>query len=180
VTKVWNVGMRIPSKYLSADAGAKPSADVPTTLGVDGPVFLTVHEVANLLRKIPTLGEPTRCRTQSSRQKMGQDSDHAVPSKRRVSASESDLAKGPVGRPQDETSDDSYLSLKALARYSGMSVRTLRSRLQSRSAPLPHFRIGVKILVRRSEYDRWARQFRVAIPATAVDRVVDDMLKGLI
>ena len=51
---------------------------------------------------------------------------------------------------------DPYLSLRALAGYSGLSVRRLRDLLSDPAHPLPCYRIGVKILVRRSEYDGWA------------------------
>ena len=50
--------------------------------------------------------------------------------------------------------DDRYLSLRSLATYAGLSIRTLRGYLGRRHAPLPHYRIGGKILVRRSEFDR--------------------------
>jgi hypothetical protein len=73
---------------------------------------------------------------------------------------------------------DCYLSLKALAGYASLSVRTLRHYLQHQTRPLPHFRIGGKILVRRSDYDAWASAFR----AQSVDRIsalVADALKGL-
>jgi hypothetical protein len=37
---------------------------------------------------------------------------------------------------------DPYLSLKALASYSGLSVRALRSFLIDPLKPLPHYRVG--------------------------------------
>jgi hypothetical protein len=73
---------------------------------------------------------------------------------------------------------DGYLPLKALAQYSGLSVRTLRSYLSRSSHPLPHFRIGGKILVKRSEYDAWAGQFR-ATAIDCVDAIVAETLRGL-
>lgn len=78
------------------------------------------------------------------------------------------------------TSDqDGYLSLKALSSYAGLSVRTLRSHLQDPIAPLPHFRIGGRILVRRSEFDVWVGRFR-ATGASALDGVVNDVMSGLL
>jgi hypothetical protein len=74
---------------------------------------------------------------------------------------------------------DAYLPLKKLARYSGLSVRTLRTWLKHRATPLPHYRIGGKLLIRRSDYDLWVSQFR-ARAATDVDHVVDDVLRGLV
>lgn len=73
---------------------------------------------------------------------------------------------------------DGYLPLKALAGYSGLSVRTLRGYLAHRSRPLPHFRIGGKILVKRSEYDVWAGRFR-ATAVDCVDAIVAETLREL-
>jgi hypothetical protein len=73
---------------------------------------------------------------------------------------------------------DAYLSLKALAAYSGLSVRTLRGHLRHFAHPLPCYRIGGKVLVRQSEYDAWARQFRSDGPAslaTVVNEVIADL-----
>jgi excisionase family DNA binding protein len=71
-----------------------------------------------------------------------------------------------------------YLSVKALAVYSGLSVRTLRAYLVHPSLPLPHYRVGGKILVRQSEFDGWMSRFRVSV-TPRIDAVVTDILKGL-
>ena len=63
---------------------------------------------------------------------------------------------------------DGYLPLKALAPYSGLSVRTLREYLADRTRPLPHYRVGGKILVRQSDYDAWVAQFKVSIASVAL------------
>lgn len=55
---------------------------------------------------------------------------------------------------------DPYFSLKGLAHYSGLSVRTLRGYLADPFHPLPHYRVGGKVLVRRSEFDRWIFRYR--------------------
>lgn len=54
-------------------------------------------------------------------------------------------------------SSDMYVSLKALARYSGLSVRTLRPYLKHSVRPLPCYRVGGRILVRQSEFDQWVQ-----------------------
>jgi hypothetical protein len=73
---------------------------------------------------------------------------------------------------------DPFLSLRALSGYASLSVRTLRSLLTAPAHPLPHYRIGGKVLVRRSEYDAWtARYRRVGRPDVAA--VVDDVLRSL-
>lgn len=73
---------------------------------------------------------------------------------------------------------DPCLSLKALAGYSGLSVRNLRDRLTDPAHPLPHYRIGGKIVVRRSDYDAWvARYRRVGNPD--LDRMVAEALRDV-
>lgn len=74
--------------------------------------------------------------------------------------------------------DDSYLPLKSLAGYSGLGVRTLRGYLHHPTRPLPHFRIGGKIVVRRSEFDTWASAFKVQ-SGDRLGALVDECLKGL-
>ena len=74
--------------------------------------------------------------------------------------------------------EDAYLPLRALAAYSGLSIRTLRSYLVHPDRPLPYYRIGAKILVRRSEFDAWAAGFRVTVAAT-VDQTVRNVLADL-
>jgi hypothetical protein len=73
---------------------------------------------------------------------------------------------------------DPYLSLKALAAYSGLSVRKLRDQLRHPSRPLPHYRVDGKILVRRSEFDAWIAAYR-RVGESDVDRIVDDVLAKL-
>jgi hypothetical protein len=72
-----------------------------------------------------------------------------------------------------------YLPLKALAQYSGLSVRTLRSYLTARVRPLPHYRIGSKILVKQSEFDNWTGQFRVAPQPNSLEAIVNDVLESM-
>ena len=77
------------------------------------------------------------------------------------------------------TSNDRYLPLKALAAYSGLSVRTLRAHLVNRTHPLPHFRIGGKIMVRQRDYDDWVSRFRVQPVQNEIDALVDEVMKDL-
>jgi hypothetical protein len=73
---------------------------------------------------------------------------------------------------------DPFLSLKGLTTYSSLSARKLRDHLQDPAHPLPHYRIGGKILVRRSEFDTWVARYR-QVGGGEVDRLVADALKGL-
>jgi excisionase family DNA binding protein len=62
---------------------------------------------------------------------------------------------------------DPYLSLRALSGYCGLSVRTLRDHLSDSAHPLPCYRVGGKVLVRRSEFDAWVSAFRNRASAPA-------------
>ena len=57
---------------------------------------------------------------------------------------------------------DTFLSLKALAGYSSLSVRTLRHFIDELppEQALPCYRLPGKLLVRRSEFDAWLEQYR--------------------
>jgi hypothetical protein len=58
-----------------------------------------------------------------------------------------------------QTDLDPYLTLKALAEYSGFARRTLLSFLTGQNI-VPHYRIGNgKVVVRRSAWDAWINQF---------------------
>jgi len=73
---------------------------------------------------------------------------------------------------------DPFLSLKGLANYSGLSVRTLREYLTDSVNPLPHYRVRGKILVRRSEFDGWIATYRQR-GHRDVAQVVDEVLRTL-
>jgi len=73
---------------------------------------------------------------------------------------------------------DPFLSLKALASYSGLSVRKLRQHLEDSAHPLPSYRVGSKIVVRRSEFDSWVVRYRQRGPVE-VEGIVREVLNGL-
>jgi hypothetical protein len=83
----------------------------------------------------------------------------------------SGLASGEVAGPLA----DPLLDLRALTRYSTLSVRTLMRHLQDLEHPLPHYKVRGKILVRRSEFDRWMEGFRRR-PQQDVPGLVDEVL----
>jgi hypothetical protein len=70
-----------------------------------------------------------------------------------------------------------FMSLRALSGYSGLSVRSLRSYLAGR-VPLPHYRVGGKLLVRRSEFDSWMVRFRVD-RAAEIENIVNEVVSEL-
>ena len=55
---------------------------------------------------------------------------------------------------------DPFLTLKALVAYSGIGLRKLYEYLSDPVHPLPHYRVGGKIVVRRSEFDAWMAAYR--------------------
>ena len=74
---------------------------------------------------------------------------------------------------------DPFLTLKALASYTGCSVRWLRDRLTDPHHPLPCYRLpGGKILVRRSDADAWLAHYR-RVGSPDVGRVVADVLGAI-
>ena len=73
---------------------------------------------------------------------------------------------------------DPWLSLQAAANYSGLSVRTLRGWLSHLDRPLPCYRVGGKVLLRRSELDRWMLSFR-QVGAEDLNALADGILKEI-
>jgi hypothetical protein len=75
---------------------------------------------------------------------------------------------------------EGYFSLRALSRYSGLSVRRLRDYLTDGNTPLPHYRVGGKILVSRSEFDDWVCQFKSTSPSGGtMNALLDDVMRDL-
>jgi excisionase family DNA binding protein len=67
-----------------------------------------------------------------------------------------------------------WLDLKGLQRHACVSERTLREWIHRPDNPLPSYRVGGKIFVRRSEFDRWVEAHRLnPIDVTAI---VDEMM----
>jgi excisionase family DNA binding protein len=54
-----------------------------------------------------------------------------------------------------------WLDLKALQQYACVSERTIREWIHRPMDPLPASRVGGKILVRRSAFDRWLEAHQV-------------------
>lgn len=67
-----------------------------------------------------------------------------------------------------------WFDLKALQRYACVSERTLRTWIHRAVDPLPAFRIGTKLFVRRAAFDTWMEAHRV----TPID--VDSILARVI
>jgi excisionase family DNA binding protein len=67
-----------------------------------------------------------------------------------------------------------WLDLKALRQHACVSERTLREWIHRPTNPLPAARVGVKILVRRSTFDRWLEDH--SLKAVDVGCIVDEMV----
>lgn len=70
---------------------------------------------------------------------------------------------------------DSYMSLRALAAYSSLSERTLRGFVRARANPLPCFRVGGRVVVKRAEFDAWMQVFREPAAGDDADAIVRAM-----
>lgn len=73
-----------------------------------------------------------------------------------------------------------FLDLKALAAYSSCSVRWLRDRLVDQSHPLPHYRIGGKLLVKRDEFETWMDVHRVEHPSDQLSKIVECVVAQIV
>jgi excisionase family DNA binding protein len=70
-----------------------------------------------------------------------------------------------------------WLDLKALQAYACVSERTLREWIHRPDNPLPASRVGTKILVRRSSFDRWLESHKVK--SIDVACIVNEMIAGV-
>ena len=55
-------------------------------------------------------------------------------------------------------SPDCYLNRTEAAKYLGISKRNIRARVLSKD--IPHYRVGGKLLFKKSELDQWMVKFR--------------------
>ncbi len=69
---------------------------------------------------------------------------------------------------------DPFFSLKGLAGYSSLSRRTLQALVNDPVDPLPSYRVGTRLLVRRSEFDHWMARRRNRKPLDAARLAVAD------
>lgn len=72
---------------------------------------------------------------------------------------------------------DPFLSLRAAAAYTSLSTKTLRSYFSDPAHPLPHYKVGGKYLLRRSELDAWLLTFRHE--TDDIEQIVDDVVREL-
>ncbi len=87
---------------------------------------------------------------------------------RRIAGAPPDtLPVHPVGAVAVRVDLDPYLGMAALADYLGLSRRTIQNLVTDPADPLPTFRVGTKLLARRSEVDAWMTKRRNRKPLAA-------------
>ncbi|MGH9401513.1 MAG: helix-turn-helix domain-containing protein [Terriglobia bacterium] len=70
-----------------------------------------------------------------------------------------------------------WLGLRELSVYANVCERTLRLWIRSPRDPLPATKVRGKVLVRRSDFDRFLERHRVQpLAAVDVDRILDEVL----
>jgi excisionase family DNA binding protein len=73
-----------------------------------------------------------------------------------------------------------WLDLRALQQYATVSERTLRTWIHRGSNPLPAVRVGGKLLISRSDFDRWLRSHRISSSAGNIGEIVDDVVREML
>ncbi len=68
---------------------------------------------------------------------------------------------------------DRYMDKRGAAEYTSLSVRNLESHLDE----IPHFRVGNKILFKKSELDRWMEAHRES--TQNLDRIAEEAVESL-
>ncbi len=71
---------------------------------------------------------------------------------------------------------DKYFDLRGASGYSSMAVSTIRSYIKAGS--LPAYKVGGKVLIRRSELDSWIETFRIN-KKQELNSLVDGVIEGL-
>ena len=71
---------------------------------------------------------------------------------------------------------DRYMPKSEAAAYLGISVSNIEKQLVS----LPHFRVGAKVLFRKSELDRWMEKHREKPADVDLDRIADEALRAIL
>jgi excisionase family DNA binding protein len=71
---------------------------------------------------------------------------------------------------------DRFFSLDEVCRYLSLSERTVRKRLPE----IKHFRIGSKLLFKKTDVDQWMDRHAETSAALDLGRLADEALKGLL
>jgi excisionase family DNA binding protein len=74
------------------------------------------------------------------------------------------------------TLEDGYFDLRGLSAYSALGVSTLRDYI--RAGRLPAFKVKGKVLIRKSEFDRWMEAHRINRKLD-IARIANEALRNL-
>ncbi len=69
---------------------------------------------------------------------------------------------------------DRYMDKRGAAEYTSLSVRNLEARLPE----IPHYRVGKKVLFKKSELDRWMETYREG-GTQNLDQLADEAIASL-
>jgi len=72
--------------------------------------------------------------------------------------------------------NDKYLDLRGLSQYASLGISTIRDYVKR--AGLPAYKLGGKILIRKSEFDKWMRDYRLH-KDNDINDLVDSVMKDL-
>ena len=82
-----------------------------------------------------------------------------------------------MNRELHKSTEMDWLDLRRLTHYAAVSGRTLRIWIHSPVDPLPAVQVRGKILVRRTEFDRWLEQHRVR--TVDLGCIVSEVVEGV-
>ena len=71
-------------------------------------------------------------------------------------------------------SQDRYMNKREAATYISLSTRNLEARLPE----IPHYRVGKKILFKKSEIDKWMETYREG-GTQNLDRIADEVIESI-
>ena len=71
-------------------------------------------------------------------------------------------------------SQDRYMNKREAAAYTSLSTRNLEARLPE----IPHYRVGKKILFKKSEIDKWMETYREG-GTQNLDRIADEAIESI-
>jgi excisionase family DNA binding protein len=72
-----------------------------------------------------------------------------------------------------------WLDLRQLTQYAALSERTLRSWIHAPVDPLPAYRVGTKVLVRKRDFDSYVERHPLK-PAGNLENMVDEILSDIV
>lgn len=75
---------------------------------------------------------------------------------------------------QSSDAQREWFDLRALQKYACVSERTLRFWMRRAENPLPASKVGAKILVRRSVFDRWLESQK--LDSICLDGIVNEII----